>query len=204
MATVKTLVDAIKAQLREPFEMEISIDQVVTFINNAADDAGGAGWMIPIEDDESLTYTNATTPLAVPATFAWVREIRYGSNYDSLIPRHYWDIRINSSAPTFFWHTALSTTPAGALKVVGYKRPKNDYATTLTETVDPGMDAFLRSRAMFHALQFLSTRGTAEEDTFRQAQVAGQFNVSENIMNAYLQRLQETKVVPASRYVAGR
>lgn len=200
MTTIKVLVDNIKAQVRDPFEMETTIDQVIQFINDAAFDAAGQGWVIPLEDDESVTFSAVS--VSVPATFAWIQEIRYGTNYVSVIPRHYWDIRINGGVPVIFFDAGL-TGVSGLIKFVGFKRPKSDY-TVLTDTVDESCVAFLRARAIYNALQFIAVPGTQNEDAVRQAQSETRWRESETILRHYLAEVQEKKYVPKPRAVPGR
>lgn len=202
MTTVKTLVDNIMGQVRPPFGMEPTIDQVVGYINDAAFDAAGQGALIHIEDDESVTF--ATPTVSVPASFAWIREIRYGSpNYESVIPRHYWDVRMDGGVAKVFFHSALSG-PSGLLKFIGFKRPKTDYAVAMTDTVDEPLVAFLRERAIFNLMQFIAVPGTEQEDALRALHSETRWKTAETILRTYLNEVQEKKYVPAPRFVPGR
>ena len=76
MTTVLSLIDSIQAGIRGPDEIEVSIAQVQQFINDAAQEARSSGWLLPLEDDESITFASNTYEYNVPASFAYVYMLR--------------------------------------------------------------------------------------------------------------------------------
>ena len=89
-------------------------------------------------------------------------------------------------------------TPFGAARVYGWKRPT--VYTAGGDTVDPGLESFLRERATAYALKYMAV-GQSELDRSR-------IQMSELAMRdseAFLSRQpQQYKIMPRARYVPGR
>ena len=139
MATIANLVTSISEQVRDPGLVEVSQAQLITFLNDAAQDASGQGWLIWLADNTSLTFVPADFDYSVPASFAYIKDVESPT---AVIPRQYWDLRLVSTTPTLLF-SSFFTIPAGAIKIVGYRRPTTNYAVT-SETVDAGMGPVLR------------------------------------------------------------
>jgi hypothetical protein len=210
MAIIQDLVDSIKAQLRDSDLVEVTITQLQSFINDAAQDAKNSGWLIVLEDDESLTFVANTYEYAVPASFAYVTELRVEntatstSTWDEVIPDHFWEIRLDSSVPTFFFHRGFALPSGRLMKVIGQQRPTiySSGATGLAETVDSGFESFLRDRALALALGFQATANpTLEIDRTRIALMDRAFGRSEAMLARHP---AENRVTPNSEYVPSR
>lgn len=205
MATVLNLIDEIKSEIRDADDYEVTIAQILNYLNGAARDASGSGWLIHLVDDESLTISAGVYEYAVPASFAFVKDLRFEDSatadaFDDIVPRHYWQLRIEVGGnPTFVIHRSY-TLPAAAkkLKVVGFQRP-TIYAA-VTETIDAGMEAFLRDRAISFSYGFLATV-SPELENVRLGLRDRKFNESQLLLERHH---SDIRVVPAPRYVPGR
>ncbi len=203
MTTVLSLIDSIQAGIRGPDEIEVSIAQVQTFINDAAQEARSSGWLLPMEDDESLTFAANTYEYNVPASFAYVYMLRIEddttdpSTWNWILEHHLWDIRIDEAVPKYFINGGFPLPVPQKLKTVGQKRPT--IYSALADTIDPGMEAFLQRRATASALGFISATGELDQQRF------GMWNQQRRDAELLLGRHpQEFRVKPSSRYVLGR
>lgn len=181
-----------------------------TFLGAAVQDAKNSGWLIVLEDDESLTWTANTYAYAVPASFAYVSELRVEntatspSTWDEVVPDHFWEIRLDSSVPKFFIHRGFPIPSGKLMKVIGQKRPTlySAGATGLAETVDPGFESFLRDRALAYALSFQATASPdLEIDRSRIALMDRAMGRSEAMLARHP---QENRVNPSAEHVPGR
>ena len=203
MPSVLDLVDDVIDGIRGPDAIEITIPQVQSFINQAVYEARSSGWLLPMEDDESLTFASNTYEYAVPSDFAYVYELRVEddttspSTWNQIIEHHLWDIRINSSAPYFFFHRAMVLPVPQSLKVVGQKRLT--VYSALATTIDPGVEAFLRARASASALGFISATGELDPQRF---QMWSQHRRDAELLLA--RHPMEMRVKPSSVLVLGR
>lgn len=203
MPTILDLIDEIQAGIRGPDEIEVSIAQIQTFINSAVYEARSSGWLLPIEDDESITFASNTYQYDVPADFAYVYMLRIEndttspSTWNEILEHHLWDIRIDDGDPTFFIHRGVALPVPMSLKVVGQKRLT--VYSALATTVDPGVEAFLRARATASALGFISATG--ELDQQRLGMWAQHRRDAELLLGRHP---QEFRVRPSSKYVLGR
>ncbi len=203
MTTVLDLVDEIQAGIRGPDTMEVTIAQIQTFINSAVREAQSSGWLLPSEDDESLTFASNTYEYNVPSGFAYVTELRIEndtttpSTWNEILDQHLWDIRIDSSVPKFFIHRGVRLPVPQSLKVVGQKRLT--VYSALATTIDPGIEAFLRARAMATALGFISATGETDP------QRLGMWQQHRRDAELLLARHpMEMRVRPSSKHVLGR
>ncbi len=204
MTTLLTLVNQIKAELRDPDEYEIDIEQLIDMINAAATDAGDSGRLLPLEDDETLTLASGTHAYNVPASFSYVKELRLGTYWDTVIARHYWWMSLDGGNPQFSFDPSWENVyTAGSMKVVGWQRPTASYSA-LTDTVDVSLEAFLRTRAASFAQGFLATvspEAGPAADQVRLVLRDRKFTESEAMLGRMPQQL---KVLPTARYVLGR
>ncbi len=203
MPTVLDVVDSIMDSIRGPDAVEITIPQVQQFINDAVYEARSSGWLLPMEDDESLTFAANTYEYNVPADFAYVYELRVEddtttpSTWNEFIDRHLWDIRIDESVPKFFIHRGTRLPVPQSLKVVGQKRLT--VYSALATTVDPGVEAWLRARATATALGFIHSTGDLDGQRFTMWQ---QHRRDAELLLA--RHPMELRVRPSSVYVLGR
>lgn len=202
MTTVQNLVDSIEIHIRDVANVEVTEAQLLILLSDAAQDAGGAGWLIHLEDDESLAFITDTVEYAVPASFVYIKDLRFegatADEYPDIIPRHYWQMRIEGGVAVIFLDPNYSFTAARKIKVVGFRRPPTFSA--MGNTVEPGLEAFLRDRATCFALRFMSA-GSSELDRLRREQAEIKFRDSEIMLE---RRPDFLRVVPAPRYVPGR
>lgn len=200
MTTIATLQSEIGLQIRDTGNAEVSAAQLITLINSAARDAGSRGWLIPVTESTSLSYTTGTYNYAVPAGFVYIRDLLDDGD---VIPRNYWDLRYISSAPTIVFYgeaTDIRIETGSVITVLGYQKPTDTYATS-GDTVDAGLESFLRDRAAAYALQFMSA-GTSELDALRKDQRELKYRDSEIMLQN--RREIEDRLVPTLRQVPGR
>lgn len=210
MATVQGLIDSIMAQLRPWDLLETTIEQVQIFINDAVQDAKNSGWLIVLEDDESLTWATGTYEYAVPATFAYVSELRVEneattpSTWDEIVPFHFWRISLDASVPKFFIHRGFAIPDARLMKVIGQKRPTlySSGAAGLAETIDPGFESFLRERSMAFALRYQATANPSLAVDQNRVMLADRAMAYSEALLA--RHPQENRVDPNAEHVPGR
>jgi len=189
---VSGLVTSISEVVRDPGLAEITQAQIITFINDAAQDASGQGWLIWLSDS-SLALAAS---VAVPASFAYVKDVENASGV--VIARQYWDLRLVASVPTVVFNSY--STPTGTGKITGYKRPNTAYV--VGDTVDVGMESFLRERAASLSLERMSA-GLSELDRLRSTQAERRFRNSELALERHVNFAKE-RLVPMLRLVPGR
>ena len=208
-------------------------DQYGEFINDAVRDLTMHGWLLPIDEDTSLTMAANTYEYAVPANFAYVYCIYEESDsspatYDDPVPFHQWRMGEKATAtPTFILDSNLWYPRTGKkFLVVGQKRPST-YSSDST-TIEPLFEAFLRERAASYALYFAACfpqpgaadflqKVEADSPTPRQRTEHPGFATERsrnmaalaNIKMASSERMltfhpQELRVKPSSRHVPGR
>ena len=165
--TVDELITDIGHHLQDPSHAVVNAIQIVGFINDAAHDAANEGWVLKMDDDESVTITSGTFEYAVPEDFVYIYELRDQSNFTDLniIPVSYWKIE-NGVTPVIRFSRDLydSTTGAGTLQIKGHKRPKQDY--TDSDSIDAGMESFLRERALSYAARNVSKGSSGRAQTY--------------------------------------
>jgi hypothetical protein len=206
VTTAQNLIDSIEIHIRDPDNSEITTAQLVTLLADAVHDARGKGVLIPLEDDESLTFAASDYDYSpIPAAFAYIHVIKVEntdtspSTWDVLVPYHFWDVRIDGGIPVLYFSRAFSIPAGKKMKLVGQARPT--IPTGVSSTIDPGLEPFLRERAASHALGFMAA-GVGELDRTR-------LNLSEikkRDSELLLQSLdpQEFRVRPNAKHVPGR
>ena len=185
---------------------EITAAQWVTFIASASRDARNKGWYVRLDDDESLTIADNDFDYDVPGSFARIGAIYQGESIDGAtvylrrVPDAHWVIRYDgaSPVPVLHFHTLSSLESGAALKITGQRRPT--IYTTGGQTIDAGMESFLRERAKYYALQFLAA-GRSEYATWRQQMALLALQESEKFFKAHP---AEFRAEPGSILVKGR
>ncbi len=197
MTTAQDLVDTIEVQIRDYDNTEITAARLLILINAAALEAGSLGWVYPL-NDAAVTLPTGDGSVAVPASLAWIDELRLDSG-DVIVPRHYWKVRFASGDAVIKMEDGWENkfTP-GSATTIGWKRLKNDYV--LGDTIEAGLEAFLTDRTAAHALRTM-VAGGSELDRMRSQQSEIKMRDSqqflENIPNQY-------RILPSSRFVPGR
>jgi hypothetical protein len=185
---------------------EVTTSQLLTFINMASRDVRNAGWLLPLADDESITEAANDYEHNVPAGFAYIsmllREDTSSGTFDEQngLDLHEWRLGINTSlTPVIYLNQYRYGVHAGArIKIVGQQRPA--IYTADGDTVDNGLESFLRERAAYYSFQFLAA-GRSEYAQWRQQQAMLARAESERFL-AY--GPQQFRMKPNSRYVPGR
>lgn len=183
--------DEIAHHLQDPAKAQVNNQQLLEFLNSAARDAGNEGVVIPLEDDESLTLIAADFDYAVPTSFAYIHEINMETGvasgiYTILVPWARWRIIVDAGVPQILFSRDLFTITAGLkLKLRGHKRPVS--YTDGAETVDIGLESFLRERAAAYGARFL-THGQSQRARTYDQMFQDAWQASEGL----LQQLPET------------
>jgi len=157
--TFLTLKKRVAFLAQDPAMSLMMDDDYGEFINDAVRDLTMAGWLTPLDADESLTMAASTYEYDVPANFAYVYALFMETNasagtYDEVVPQHQYVIRMEATAtPKFVMDSGLWRPRAGeGFKVVGQRRPAtyDDDA----DVIEAQFEAFLRERAVAMALYF--------------------------------------------------
>ena len=193
MTLVSAIQTSIALHIRDTGNDEVTSARLLTLINDAVQDASNSGWWIP-DDDEAIT-TVAGANVIVPTGMAYIKEILDDTAGDRL-EQHWWKVEIVGGDAEIV--VFAGATPVGASKIYGWKRPT--VYTGGGDTVDPGLESFLRERATAYALKYMAA-GQSELDRSR-------IQMSELAMRdseAFLSRQpQQYKIMPRARYVPGR
>lgn len=201
---VKDIRDLCATMCHDPSYGEISKAMWMQFITSAGMDARSAGWYLHAEDDESITVVANTWEYDVPAGFAYIEAILQESTvngtsvYTDIVEKAYWDIRLNAGAPVITFDNLWVMDEGKKLKIIGQARPT--VYTNENETIDRGMETFIRERALYFAFRFLGAGGS-ELARWRQQMSTQAWQTSE----MFLQRHpQEFRMAPSARVVPGR
>lgn len=204
MATVKDIRDDCALHAHDPSFNEITKAQWIAFIRSASSDARSSGWLTDLEDSESLEVAASTWEYPVPAGFAYIekimleQEVNGTSVYAMEIDRAHWEIRLNGGAPVFSFHSRDMLETGKNIKVIGQARPT--IYMDENETIDRGMEAFMRERALYFAFRYLGA-GMSELARWRQQMSTQAWQTSEMMLSRHP---QEFRVRPNSRVVLGR
>lgn len=160
----------------------------------------------------TLTVTRAyfSTTAATHDTAADILRPLADVVYDYIIPRAYWRDKLQSggrnttqaalgSRPQFVFNSDYFSFTAGTpVQVVGQRRPS--IYTLETETLDAGMESFLRERTLTFAARFASLGGSAISN-MRRAIGQESLALSEQFLRLHP---QEFRVAPNSTRIKGR
>ena len=202
---VSDLRDELALHAHDPSYGEISQAQMLTFIASAARDARHAGgWLVRLEDDESLTAASTTYEYAVPTGFAYISHLEIEETingtavYVNELPRSHWDVTLNGGVPVFKFNTITQLTPGKRIKVHGQQRPT--IYTVATQTIDAGMESFIRERALYFVFRYLGA-GLSELARWRQQMAIQSWQTSEMFLRRHP---QEFRMLPNAIEVPGR
>lgn len=192
----------------DPLGGELNAANWLSFIQSAARDARSSGWLVYNEDNESITIASNTYEYAVPSGFAYVTRILVSETisgtavYVREVPRSHYEIRYNTIAavagPAITFTTITELTPNQTLKVVGQARPT--IYTAAGNTIDPGMEGFLRERALYYGFRFLGA-GLSELARWRQQMSIQCWQTSEAMLRRHP---QEFRMHPSAMEVPSR
>lgn len=192
MGTVQGVFDSVEIHIRDSDNDEVSEAQLLILLNDAVNDAGNSGWMIPIEDAAITVVEGA---VAVPASFVFIKDIRITATAIE-VARHYWRIEVVGGSSSFVFEP--SVRPTGAATVYGWRRPT--VYSAVGDTLDPSLESFLRDRMAAYALGFMAAGGSELDRTRLQSR-----ELKMRDSEALLERKpQQYKVLPLARYVPER
>ena len=202
------------AEALDASETDVTVDDASIFAIND---------LIQIDDEVMLiTAINTTTNvLTVERGYFSTTSATHSDNasilrplsdmdYDDIIPRAYWRLKQQSGgsnttsaakgsrAQVVFNSNYFSFTGGTPLQFVGQKRPS--LYTEGTDTVDLGMESFLRERALFHTARYASAGGSEYSASRRQISNDALL-LSESFLGKHP---QEFRVEPSSTRIPGR
>jgi hypothetical protein len=202
MSTATELGLRIAAHVRDASQAELTGVQYLGFINDAVVDLNAVGWLLPLSED-NVAQVAATFEYTVPASFAYVKEIRLESVttanfYDEVLPDYAWTIAFMAATPKIRLDSRVYTPAAGKkLLVIGQKRAPS---LAGSDTITAGLESFLRERAIAYTAINLSI-GDSEYARLRQAIAKFAWEASEQMV---VDMPEEFRIVPGSRPVPGR
>ena len=166
--TIVELQDEIGNHLQDPAHFLLNTQQLLEFINSSAWDAANGDWLLP-KSDESLETAASTFEYAVPSGFEYVHDVWLESStanqFDERILRNQWKIGLVSTTATLIFDSVLFTiTATRNLKLDGHARPSTEYADT--GSIDVGLEAFIRERAVAYAARNLSAHGGQHSEKY--------------------------------------
>jgi hypothetical protein len=171
--TVDELRDEIAHHIQDPASQLLNRQQLLEMINSAAWDAAAEGWVLETQD-ESLTLASNDYEYDVPAGLAYIHEIWAESvaaagTYPTFIPWYQWEIVVDASGTPAIHFSRESYTPVVSidLRLKGQTRPTSEYSEGSDE-IDPGMESFIRERAITYAARNLSSHGGAHAQQYAQ------------------------------------
>jgi hypothetical protein len=203
MTLVSALQTNMALRLHDTANAEISAAQLITFLNMGVDDIKAAGWLIYLEESESLTEAANTYSFAVPAGFAYINKIlrqnTSTNTYDYDLDVESWRLALDGGVPTlFFDQRRYQPSPGARLKIVGQSRPAS--YTAGSDTVDTGLEAVLREAALYYAFQF-DAAGRSEYAGWRQTETQLAYTRFQQMLSY---GPQQFRMKPNSRYVPTR
>lgn len=201
---IETLKKEVATHLSDPAMKLVSGGQLLLFINSAARDAGNEGWLVDMEESETTQLVAEQWDYEVPASFIYIDELwlenpTTSSLFDRFLPYHHWSLAYDGGKAVIrFDSQSFTIEPDKYVKVKGQKRPST-YAAD-TDTVDPGMESFLRERAVSYGARYLSVSGSGFS-----RQYAGLsdrcYATSERLLSSHPQKFRQR---PNARSVPGR
>ena len=206
----------VAALAHDPEMTLISEALYAQFLDDAVDDLKSSGWLLPIEEDESLTMAADTYQYDVPADFAYIQDLFEEDSstadlYTESLPQHMWKPGYDGGNPTIEFNANLWTPVLGkSIKVVGQKRPSK--YTADSDAVEDGFIGFMRVRAQAYALLYMGTVPVEQGDhdqLERRIAIANTRIATGNAMMGLAERQlalqpQEFRVKPSSRHVKTR
>lgn len=171
--TIDELRDEMAHHLQDPASQFVNRAQLLAFINSAAWDAANEGWLLDTQD-ESLTLTSGDYEYNVPSGLAYIHEIWREATtasgiYPTFVPWHQWEIVLDAAgAPAIHFSRDSFTVTVGIdLRLKGQTRPTTEYSSG-SSNIDPGMESFIRERAVAYAARNLSRHGGAHAQQYAQ------------------------------------
>ncbi len=193
MSTGAELVSFVSLRVHDASNAEITTANVLKMLNMALDDLIAANVVLPLAEDESITISSGTHSYSVPASFAYIRDLRLESavgsgDYPNVISPTLYRVTVETgTTPIIFFDENEFDTAVEAgkkVKVTGQQRPA---AIASDATVAPqGMAAFIRERAVAYTSGHLAP-GVSELSQFRAQISQDSWEKSERLLS-YLAR----------------
>ena len=153
-ANVKEIVQEVSEMIGDTELERITKEQVLILINASARDLIGAGLVIGLTDNESLSAGSGSL-IVVPTKFAYIHDIWGGTSFQTWMPHSHWSFQIVSSAPNILFDSELQSISSGSIQLNGHARPTTGYLISAT-AVDIGFESFIRVRTGSYAAQQLA------------------------------------------------
>jgi len=189
---------------------QVNARQLLIFINDAARDASQRGWLIPLEEDESIVLASGTYDYDLPADFFIVVELQEegetGGTFDVIILPHEWRLVLDTDIAKIRFDKRFSNiiTDGRALKVLGYHRPSSYVEADPAPDVDAGIESFLRERATSYAARYLAHIAPEQAQNY-DALFNSAYTTSQDIIaTQLLQQAQDLKRFEVQRRAPGR
>lgn len=197
---VASLKKSIASHLHDPATRAVSDAQLLDFINDAARDAGNAGWLIDLDRSVIISSQN-TDQFTVPANFVYILNIYNNSSPGATrLEQFYWKLVLTGGTPKIYLDTRL-TSQTNSITIEGYKRPST--YTSDTDTIDVGIESFLRERALAYAARYMARSGSQIAAQYEQL-FQDAFAVSDQILQQQLSRQLMMYNLREARRVPGR
>jgi hypothetical protein len=204
MATFVTIKDDVSLRCHDPSKLELTDVQYGLIVNQAIDDLSAEQIVLPLAEDETTILSAAVYDYTVPASFSWVKELRQESavgsgKYPTVIHPSLWRLTIETATTAVikFDENEFAIIVGAHIKVIGQKRVPQLAGTA---TVEPGLESFIRERAIGYAADILAG-STSELSVWRRSLVQECWQRS-NLMLARLPR--EYRPAPDTKRVPGR
>lgn len=200
----RELREELSLHAHDPSFNEITKSQWMLFMRSASFDARNAGWLVHLENDESITLSSTAWEYEVPDGFSYISKIYLQETVNDTdvyvfeIPRSHWEPRLNGSTPVISFVTRNLLETDKKIKIVGQGRP--NLLVSENDTIDLGMESFIRERTLYFAFRYLGA-GLSELARWRQQMSQQAWQSSELFLQ---QHPQEFRVEPDSRLVLGR
>ncbi len=200
--TIEELRDEIGNHLQDPAHLLLNRQQILEFVNSAAWDAANGDWLLP-NDDVSLETAASTYIYTIPTGFEYIHDIWLESStanqYDERILRNQWRLLLVGSTASIIFDSILWTVVATRnLKLVGHARPTTEY-TSDTQSVDVGLESFIRERATAYGARNLSRHGGQHAQQYSQL-FQDAYQTSESLLQ---NRPEQYRLHLRSRFVPG-
>jgi hypothetical protein len=197
-------------------ETEVKVGDASIFVVNDLIQIDSEIMLVTARDTSStqntLTVTRPyfSTTAATHDNASDVKRPLADTDYDYVIPRAYWRLKLQTggrntttaalgSRPQFVFNSDfVSFTPGTPIQVIGQARPT--IYTAETDTLDLGMESFLRERALTFASRFASMGGSAVAN-MRRAIGQEALALSEQFLRLHP---AEFRVAPNSTRIKGR
>jgi hypothetical protein len=203
MTTFANLQAAVALRCHDSGSLELTAASYGILLNQAIDDLTAEQIVTPLAEDESLTLAANVWDYTVPTGFAYIKELRQESavasgKYPNVIHPSLWRLTIETAATAIIKFDENEFTPVAGLhlKVIGQKRVAQ---LTGADVAEPGLESFIRERAIGYAADILAG-GVSELSAWRRGLTQECWQRSALI----LQRVpREYRPLPDSKRVPG-